>query len=237
MKMEEDATYGKMQESLMEEARELSILCGVDVALLCAGGPGTGDGDGSGAVSTAEVAVWESEEGVLASYRAILPRPEAHTLRECLELKLARMGPSSPWCGSAAISACTCGMTRRALPTPSLCLSSAMYVGSSGGGGNQPQTTPAGDDINYSDDQSFSRNAAVAAAATTTHEPTAAVSPRRLSPSPPELALTSPTRPTASSPWTSVAASSSRRLLGAVLGRWVPARGRQPWPTSIRYIT
>lgn len=90
MKMEEDATYGKMQESLMEEARELSILCGVDVALLCAGGPGTGDGDGSGAVSTAEVAVWESEEGVLASYRAILPRPEAHTLRECLELKLAR---------------------------------------------------------------------------------------------------------------------------------------------------
>ncbi|BAD53139.1 hypothetical protein [Oryza sativa Japonica Group] len=90
MKMEEDATYGKMQESLMEEARELSILCGVDVALLCAGGPGTGDGDGGGAVSTAEVAVWESEEGVLASYRAILPRPEAHTLRECLELKLAR---------------------------------------------------------------------------------------------------------------------------------------------------
>lgn len=48
MKMEEDATYGKMQESLMEEARELSILCGVDVALLCAGGPGTGDGDGGG---------------------------------------------------------------------------------------------------------------------------------------------------------------------------------------------
>lgn len=114
MKMEEDATYGKMQESLMEEARELSILCGVDVALLCAGGPGTGDGDGGGAVSTAEVAVWESEEGVLASYRAILPRLEAHTLRECLELKLARMGPSSPWCGSAAISACTCGMTRSA---------------------------------------------------------------------------------------------------------------------------
>lgn len=56
--MEEDATYGKMQESLMEEARELSILCGVDVALLVRR---PGPSESGGAVSAAEVAVWESE--------------------------------------------------------------------------------------------------------------------------------------------------------------------------------
>jgi hypothetical protein len=55
--------FGKRKEELKQKAEELSVLCGVDVALVAAAAAA---GDGSAAAD-----VWESREGVLARYRAL----------------------------------------------------------------------------------------------------------------------------------------------------------------------
>uniref|UniRef100_A0A0E0JI16 MADS-box domain-containing protein n=1 Tax=Oryza punctata TaxID=4537 RepID=A0A0E0JI16_ORYPU len=78
------ATFAKRKESLKKKAEELSTLCGVRVALVCAG---TGV-PGGGAVSKE---VWESEEGVLTEYRALPPEVRAqHTHRIYLEEELGK---------------------------------------------------------------------------------------------------------------------------------------------------
>ena len=55
-------TFGKRKKGLEKKAEELSVLCGVDVALVVAAGDG-------GAAAAADV--WESREGVLARYRVL----------------------------------------------------------------------------------------------------------------------------------------------------------------------
>uniref|UniRef100_A0A0D9V0I0 MADS-box domain-containing protein n=1 Tax=Leersia perrieri TaxID=77586 RepID=A0A0D9V0I0_9ORYZ len=68
------------RKALKKKAKELSVLCGVPVALICAAG---------GAAAAAEV--WESEEGVIGRYLAL---PEAtrakHTQRGYLEELLGK---------------------------------------------------------------------------------------------------------------------------------------------------
>lgn len=97
-------TFGRRKETLKAKAFELSVLCGVDVALVVAAADGDGD---------AEADVWESTEGaVLARYRALDPEVRArarHTHRAYLEgglgkeeAKLTRVrqtGPTAldPW--------------------------------------------------------------------------------------------------------------------------------------------
>ncbi|XP_066400258.1 uncharacterized protein [Miscanthus floridulus] len=92
-------TFGKRKETLKVKAYELSVLCGVDVALVVAAADGEGDGGGAAAD------VWESTEGaVLARYRALDPEVRArHTHRAYLEgglgkeeAKLARVRQAGP---------------------------------------------------------------------------------------------------------------------------------------------
>ena len=92
-------TFGKRKETLKVKAYELSMLCGVDVALLVAAADGDCDGGGTAAD------VWESTEGaVLARYRALDPEVRArHTHRAYLEgglgkeeAKLARVRQAEP---------------------------------------------------------------------------------------------------------------------------------------------
>ncbi|KAK1614792.1 hypothetical protein QYE76_020309 [Lolium multiflorum] len=73
------ARYAKRSRGLQKKASELSTLCGVPVALVCAG---------AGAPL-----VWESEEGVLERYRAAAVPPDArarHTHRSYLEAELGK---------------------------------------------------------------------------------------------------------------------------------------------------
>ncbi|KAM0893265.1 hypothetical protein ACQ4PT_025222 [Festuca glaucescens] len=80
------ARYAKRSRGLQKKASELSTLCGVPVALVCA--PAAGAGAGAGAPL-----VWESEEGVLERYRAAAVTPDArarHTHRSYLEAELGK---------------------------------------------------------------------------------------------------------------------------------------------------
>jgi hypothetical protein len=75
-------TFGKRKEGLKKKADELSVLCGVDVALVIAA---EADGNGGGAD------VWESKEGVLARYRALGAEARArHSHRAYLEGELGK---------------------------------------------------------------------------------------------------------------------------------------------------
>ncbi|CAL4956939.1 unnamed protein product [Urochloa decumbens] len=77
-------TFGKRKEGLKKKAEELSVLCGVDVALVVA----AGDDD---AAAGAAPDVWESKEGVLARYRALGADARArHTHRAYLEAELGK---------------------------------------------------------------------------------------------------------------------------------------------------
>ncbi|CAL4963780.1 unnamed protein product [Urochloa decumbens] len=77
-------TFGKRKEGMKKKAEELSVLCGVDVALVVA----AGDGD---AAAGAAPDVWESKEGVLARYRALGADARArHTHRAYLEAELGK---------------------------------------------------------------------------------------------------------------------------------------------------
>ncbi|CAO2203438.1 unnamed protein product [Urochloa humidicola] len=79
-------TFGKRKEGLRKKAEELSVLCGVDVALLVA----DGDGDAGGGAAAAPD-VWESKEGVLVRYRALGEEARArHTHRAYLEAELGK---------------------------------------------------------------------------------------------------------------------------------------------------
>ncbi|CAL5006507.1 unnamed protein product [Urochloa decumbens] len=70
--------FDRRKKSLQKMAWELSELCGVDVALVVAGGGGV-------------PAAWESREGVMARYRALAPELRArHTHRAYLEAKLGK---------------------------------------------------------------------------------------------------------------------------------------------------
>ncbi|BAB67991.1 hypothetical protein [Oryza sativa Japonica Group] len=81
------ATYAKRKESLRKKAEELSTLCGVRVAFVCAGP--VVPGGGGGAAGKEEV--WESEEGVLAEYRALPPEARAqHAHRVYLEEEVGK---------------------------------------------------------------------------------------------------------------------------------------------------
>jgi hypothetical protein len=75
------ASYATRSRGLRKKASELSVLCGVPVALVCApAGAGT-------------PLVWESEEGVLDTYRAAAVPPESrarHTHRSYLEAELGK---------------------------------------------------------------------------------------------------------------------------------------------------
>ncbi|KAK3156996.1 hypothetical protein QOZ80_2AG0114840 [Eleusine coracana subsp. coracana] len=72
-------TFGKRKQGLKKKASELSTLCGVRVALVCA--------DGSGAA----VDVWESAPGVLDAYREVPPEERAkHTHRAYAEAELRK---------------------------------------------------------------------------------------------------------------------------------------------------
>ncbi|XP_047053070.1 uncharacterized protein LOC124659177 [Lolium rigidum] len=81
------ARYAKRSKGLQKKASELSTLCGVPVALVCA--PATPGAAGAGATL-----VWESEEGVLERYRAaaaVTPDARArHTHRSYLEAELGK---------------------------------------------------------------------------------------------------------------------------------------------------
>ncbi|XP_071680376.1 uncharacterized protein [Lolium perenne] len=71
---------------LQKKASELSTLCGVPVALVCAPAPAAGAAAGA-------PLVWESEEGVLERYRAAAVPPDArarHTHRSYLEAELGK---------------------------------------------------------------------------------------------------------------------------------------------------
>ncbi|CAD6238546.1 unnamed protein product [Miscanthus lutarioriparius] len=92
------STFGKRKEGLKKKANELSVLCGVEVALVVA------PADGEGGAGAAKADVWESKEGVLARYRELDPEVRArHTFREYLyaelgkeEAKLARVRQAGP---------------------------------------------------------------------------------------------------------------------------------------------
>nr|XP_051199825.1 uncharacterized protein LOC127313325 [Lolium perenne] len=78
------ARYAKRSRGLQKKASELSTLCGVPVALVCAPAPAAGAG---------APFVWESEEGVLERYRAAAVPPDArarHTHRSYLEAELGK---------------------------------------------------------------------------------------------------------------------------------------------------
>ncbi|KAK3164323.1 hypothetical protein QOZ80_1AG0016030 [Eleusine coracana subsp. coracana] len=87
------AAFGKRKVGLKKMASELSILCGVRVALVCAGGG-----------ASAQPEVWESEAGVLDAYRALPAATRAaHTHRAYAEVeagkaaaKLARVRQEGP---------------------------------------------------------------------------------------------------------------------------------------------
>uniref|UniRef100_A0ACD6ADG4 Uncharacterized protein n=1 Tax=Avena sativa TaxID=4498 RepID=A0ACD6ADG4_AVESA len=77
--------YAKRTQGLQKQASELSVLCGVPVALVCAPAAGAG--------AQAAQLVWESEEGVLDRYRAAAIPPETragHTHRSYLEAELGK---------------------------------------------------------------------------------------------------------------------------------------------------
>ncbi|CAL5012204.1 unnamed protein product [Urochloa decumbens] len=88
--------FADRKKSLRKMARELSVLCGVDVALVVAAA------DGAGVPGAADA--WESREGVMARYRALPPEVRArHTHRAYLEAnlgneesKLARVRQAGP---------------------------------------------------------------------------------------------------------------------------------------------
>ncbi|XP_062200561.1 uncharacterized protein LOC133903269 [Phragmites australis] len=66
------ATFAKRKEGLKKKARELATLCGVRVALVC--------GAAAEGVGGAAADVWQSEEGVLDTYRKLPPEERAlHT--------------------------------------------------------------------------------------------------------------------------------------------------------------
>ena len=76
-------TYAKRTTGLHKMASELSTLCAVPVALVCAPAAGTG----------APPLVWESDEGVIDRYRATAIPPETrarHTHRSYLEAELGK---------------------------------------------------------------------------------------------------------------------------------------------------
>jgi hypothetical protein len=76
------ARYAKRSRGIQKKASELSVLCGVPVALIC------GSAGGAGAPL-----VWESKEGVLDRYRAAAVPPDArarHTHRSYLEAELGK---------------------------------------------------------------------------------------------------------------------------------------------------
>jgi hypothetical protein len=76
------ARYAKRSRGIQKKASELSVLCGVPVALIC------GPAGGAGAPL-----VWESKEGVLDRYRAAAVPPDArarHTHRSYLEAELGK---------------------------------------------------------------------------------------------------------------------------------------------------
>ncbi|KAK3153159.1 hypothetical protein QOZ80_2BG0168620 [Eleusine coracana subsp. coracana] len=76
-------TFGKRKQGLKKKASELSTLCGVRVALVCA--------DGSGSGSGAAADVWESAPGVLDAYREVPPEERAkHTHRAYAEAELRK---------------------------------------------------------------------------------------------------------------------------------------------------
>ncbi|KAK3160802.1 hypothetical protein QOZ80_1BG0064760 [Eleusine coracana subsp. coracana] len=87
------AAFGKRKVGLKKMASELSILCGVRVALVCSGGGAAAQPD-----------VWESEAGVLDAYRALPAATRAaHTHRAYAEVeagkaaaKLARVRQEGP---------------------------------------------------------------------------------------------------------------------------------------------
>uniref|UniRef100_A0A0D9Y7X1 MADS-box domain-containing protein n=1 Tax=Oryza glumipatula TaxID=40148 RepID=A0A0D9Y7X1_9ORYZ len=94
------ATFARRKETVMKMAKELSVLCDAQVAVVV-GDPGGG---------AAEKAAWESEEGVLDRYRALPPEVRAKrslTHREYLRgelrkqrAKLAKVreeGAFKPW--------------------------------------------------------------------------------------------------------------------------------------------
>ncbi|XP_034601266.1 uncharacterized protein [Setaria viridis] len=91
-------TLRQRRKGLRKMARELSVLCGVDVALVVAAAAA----DGGGGAGPADV--WESREGVLARYRALAPEARArHVHRAYLEgelgkeeAKLARVRQGGP---------------------------------------------------------------------------------------------------------------------------------------------
>ncbi|CAO2168974.1 unnamed protein product [Urochloa humidicola] len=74
--------FAKRKKCLRTMAWELSVLCGVDVALVIS----TADGDAGGKEDA-----WESREGVMARYRALPPETRArHTHLAYLEEKLGK---------------------------------------------------------------------------------------------------------------------------------------------------
>uniref|UniRef100_A0ACD6AGN4 Uncharacterized protein n=1 Tax=Avena sativa TaxID=4498 RepID=A0ACD6AGN4_AVESA len=107
--------YAKRTQGLQKQASELSMLCGVPVALVCA--PGAGNAGAR--------LVWESEEGVLDRYRAAAVPPEtraAHTHRGYLEAelgkeraKLARARPAALADWDPALNEMTLGEAREVL--------------------------------------------------------------------------------------------------------------------------
>lgn len=75
------SAFDKRRKSLMKKAWELSVLCGVRVAAVCA--------DGEGAAARSDV--YESEEGVLAAYRALPAAARAaHTQRAYADAELGK---------------------------------------------------------------------------------------------------------------------------------------------------
>ncbi|CAO2188674.1 unnamed protein product [Urochloa humidicola] len=76
--------FAKRKKCLHTMAEELSVLCGVDVALVISPANGAGDAGGKDA--------WESREGVMARYRALPPETRArHTHLAYLEDKLGKV--------------------------------------------------------------------------------------------------------------------------------------------------
>uniref|UniRef100_A0ACD6A903 Uncharacterized protein n=1 Tax=Avena sativa TaxID=4498 RepID=A0ACD6A903_AVESA len=117
--------YAKRTQGLQKQASELSVLCGVPVALVCA--PGAG--------SAGARLVWESEKGVLDRYRAAAIPPETragHTHRSYLEAelgkeraKLARARPAALADWDPALNDMTLGEAREVLDAIDAALSAA----------------------------------------------------------------------------------------------------------------